>query len=124
MNPIVLRAEEPPDDVVVVVRGGEMTSEFVHRSATAAHDELGIYALSVFLVLDEPLAELCAREPFLARYGKVRLSTVGELREAGFAIIPTLARPHYDIVLPDLQPSTLGRLDACFDPPVPNPGRG
>lgn len=124
MNPIVLRPEEPPDDAVVVVRGGQMTSEFVHRSATAAHDELGIYALSVFLALDDPLDELCAREPFLARYGKVRFSTVGALREAGFPLIPTLDRPHYDIVLPDLQPSTLERLDGCFEPPVPNPGTG
>lgn len=124
MKPIVLRAEEPPDDAVVVVRGGELTTEFVRRSASVAHDELGIYALSVFLVLDATLEELCAREPFLARYGKVRLSEAGVLRVAGFALIPTLDRPHYDIVLPDLLDPTLQRLDRCFQPSVRNPGRG
>jgi hypothetical protein len=33
MNPLVLRDELPPDDTVVVVRGGEMNSEFVRRTA-------------------------------------------------------------------------------------------
>lgn len=123
MNPITLRAEDPPNNTIVVVRGGEMTAEFVHRSALAAHDEIGIYALSVFLALDDSLVELCRREPFLSRYGKVRLSRVALLRGAGFALIPTLGRPHYDIVLPDLSHSTLERLDGCFESSVPNPGR-
>lgn len=57
------------------------------------------------------------------RYGKVRLSTVGALRAAGFAVIPTLARPHYDVVLPDVTAPTLSRLEGCFEPPVPNPAR-
>lgn len=123
MKPIVLRAEEPPEDTVVVIRGGEMTEEFVRRTATDAHDELGIYAVSVFLALDADVDALCSAEPFLVRYGKVRMSTVGRLRSEGFPLIPTLERPHYDVVLPDLLPSTLERLDRCFDPPIPNPGR-
>lgn len=123
MKPIVLRAEEPPDDVVVVVRGGEMTGGFVRRTATDAHEELGIYAVSVFLALDADVDELCAAEPHLVRYGKVRLSSVGRLRSDGFPLLPTLDRPHYDIVLPDLDDPTLQRLEGCFDPAVPNPGR-
>jgi hypothetical protein len=123
VNPIVLRAEEPPDDAVVVIRGGQMTGEFVRRTATDAHDELGIYAVSVFLTLDAAVEDLCATEPFLVRYGKIRLSTVERLRSGGFPLIPTLDRPHYDIVLPDLDDSTLLRLDGCFDAAVKNPGR-
>jgi hypothetical protein len=60
---------------------------------------------------------------FLLRYGKVRLSTVGRLRAAGFALLPTLRRPHYDVVLPDITDLTLDRLDGAFDAPIPNPGR-
>lgn len=123
MNPIVLRTEEPPEDTVVVIRGGEMTGDFVRRTATAAHEELGIFAVSVFLTLDLPVEELCALEPFLVRYGKVRMSAVGRLRAGGFALIPTLDRPHYDIVLPDLADPTLLRLDGCFDATRKNPGR-
>ena len=73
--------------------------------------------------LDAAVDDLCAAEPFLVWYGKVRFSTVGRIRSEGFPLIPTLDRPHYDIVLPDLHPPTVERLDRCFDPPVPNPGR-
>lgn len=123
MNPIVLRPEEPPDDAVVVVRGGEMTGAFVRRTATDAHDELGSYAVSVYLALDADVEELCAAEPYLLGSGKVRLSTVVRLRSGGFPLLPTLDRPHYDIVLPDLDDATLRRLEGCFDPARPNPGR-
>lgn len=123
MEPIVLREEEPPDDVIVVVRGGEMRSAFTRRTAETAHAELGIFAVSVFLTLDESVDELCAGEPFLARYRSVRLSTAGRVRDAGFPLIPTLDRPHYDIVLPNVRDGTLSRLDECFDPPIPNPAR-
>jgi hypothetical protein len=120
---LALRNEEPPDETVVVVRGGEMASDYVRRTARDAFDETGVYSLSVYLTLDEPLAEMCRGEPFLARYGKVRLSTVARVRQAGFVLLPTLGRPHCDIVLPDTSDGTLVRLDVCFDPPVSNPGR-
>jgi hypothetical protein len=79
--------------------------------------------VSVFLALDEPVDDLCAREPFLVRYGKVRLSTVGRLHQVGFVLVASLARPHYDIVLPDTSDHTLSRLDGCFEAAVTNPGR-
>lgn len=123
MEPIVLRDEDPPEDVVVVVRGGAMESAYLRRTALDAYDEVGLYTVSVFLALDDSVEALCAREPYLLRYGKVRLSTVGALRAAGFAVIPTLARPHYDVVLPDVTAPTLSRLEGCFEPPVPNPAR-
>jgi hypothetical protein len=123
MTPIELRDEEPPDDTIVVVRGGEMKSAAVVRSATDNHDEFGIYAISVFLTLDLPVERLCQVEDGLARYGKVRLSTAGRLRSLGFALLPTLARPHFDVVLPDVEEPTLDRLELAFDQPIPNPGR-
>ena len=124
MTSIELRDEEPPDDVVVVVRGGEMNSAFVRRSAQDTHDEVGLYAISVFLAVDESYEDLCRAEGGLARYGKVRLSTAGRLRALGFALLPTLARPHFDVLLPDLADATLDRLELAFDQPIPNPARG
>lgn len=123
MKEVMLRDEEPPDDTVVVVRGGEMNSAFVRRTAQSSADESGYYAVSVFLALDEPVELLCASEPYVARYGQVRLTTVGRIRHAGFPLLPTLDRPHYDVVLPDLEKPTLERLEATFDGPVPNPAR-
>jgi hypothetical protein len=94
----------------------------VRESAADAFAEFGIYAVSVFLALDEPVEVLCRHEPFLSRYKRIRRSTVGRVRAAGFALLPTLDRPHYDVVLPDLTDVTLDRLDSSFDPPEPNPG--
>jgi hypothetical protein len=121
---IALRDEDVPDDAVVVVRGGEMNSDHVRRSATDAYDEFGLYAVSVFLAQDASVSELCRDLAELQRYGKVRLSTVGRLRSLGFALIPTFDRPHFDVVLPDLTDATLDRLELGFDRPIANPGRG
>lgn len=123
MRPLVLRSEDPPEDAVVVVRGGEMNSDFVRETARDSFEEFGVYSISVFLALDVPVDELCAAEPHLARYGKVRVSTAGRLRREGFVLLPTLDRPHYDVLLPDLSDRTLDRLDESFDQTVPNPGR-
>lgn len=122
MSPIVLRQEDPPPDTVVVVRGGLAAAPGIRESAADAFEEFGIYAVSVFLTLDEPVEELCRHEPYLSRYKRIRRSTVGRLKAAGFALLPTLDRPHYDVVLPDLTDATMDRLDSSFDPPEPNPG--
>lgn len=123
MKLIALRSEEPPDDAIVVVRGGEMASEYVRRTALDAFDETGVYSISVFLALDGDVPEVCRKEPALARYGKVRLSTVRRLHGAGFVLLPTMGRPHYDIALTDVSDDTLDRLEGSFDPPIDNPGR-
>ena len=124
MNPLVLRAELPPDEAVVVVRGGEMNSAYVRASAQDAFADCGVFTISVSLALDLTVGELCASDRRISRYGKVRLSTVGRLRGEGFALLPTLARPHYDVVLADLSNDTLDRLESVFDAPIPRPHGG
>jgi len=39
------------------------------------------------------------------------------------SLLATSARPHFDVVLPDLTDPTIDRLVACFSTPMPNPGR-
>lgn len=39
------------------------------------------------------------------------------------ALLPTLARPHFDVLLPDLDDETLDRLELGFDNAIPNPAR-
>ncbi|MHB1987002.1 MAG: hypothetical protein ACYCSF_03310 [Acidimicrobiales bacterium] len=123
MEPLILRDEEPPDDAVVVVRGGVMASDSVRRSAQASMQLYGFFGLSVFSAAGLTAAELVASVPELGpdRYRQVRTSTVGRLRSAGFPLVPTQDHPHYDVVLPDLADPTLERLQTCFDPAVPNP---
>lgn len=123
MTPIILRDEQVPPDAAVVVRGGEMNGESVRRTAIGSHAEYGIFAVSVFVAFDVSVEQLCQERPELQRYRKVRLSTVDRLRSLGFALIPTLDRPHYDVVLPDVDDITLDRLELGFDLPIVNPGR-
>lgn len=125
MKFVLLRGEEPPADIVVVVRGGMngLDPATVTRTAARSLDAMGFLGVSVFLALDQTVEALCGSLDELVRYRQVRMSTVGAVRAAGFAFLATGDRPHFDIVLPDLDASTLARLDAAFAPPEPNPGR-
>lgn len=122
---VLLRGEEPPADAVVVVRGGMngLDPTTVARTATRSLDAMGFLGVSVFLALDQTVGELCTSMDELVRYRQVRMSTVGAVRVAGFAFLATGDRPHFDIVLPDLDATTLARLDGAFAAPEPNPGR-
>ena len=99
-----------------------MKSEFVRSSAQDAFFDFGVFTVSVALSLDLSVEQLCASDRRIARYGKVRLSTVGRLHQLGFALLPTLDRPHYDVVLADLEDATLDRLELAFDLAIPRPG--
>ena len=125
MTLIALRGEEPPDDTVVVIRGGEkgLTAETLRRTATATHREFGFYGVSVFLALDFGSPSCALRRTSCAATRRSRSRRAGRVRAAGFALLATEARPHFDIVLPDLDDHTLDRLRACFGDPRPNPGR-
>ncbi len=125
MRLLALRGEEPPDDTVVVIRAGEreLSAETLRRTADLSRIEFGFYGVSVFLALDADVTSLCASTDYLRRYSQIQESTAGRIRSAGFALLATDARPHFAIVLPDLDDETLARLRACFGPPRPNPGR-
>jgi hypothetical protein len=118
-----LRDEEPPDAVVVVIRGGLLAAESVLRTAETSMRLHGFYGISVFAAAGLSIDELVRRTPELApdRYKQLRSSTVGMARAAGLALLPTQDWPHFDIELPDLADGTIERLRACFDSPFPNP---
>ncbi len=121
--PIVLRDEDLPADAVVIVRGGVLGLEATRLGAQDNYNVCGYFAISVEAALDATWEELCRTSPRIAgRYNKVRLSTAGRIRSAGFPLLPTEDRPHYDIVLADVADATIERLVAAFDEPVENPG--
>lgn len=126
MKLVALRGEEPPDDAVVVIRGGanSLSAEAVTRSADRNMVAFGFLGISVFLADADHLAEVCGSIDELRRYGQIRRSVVARVTTAGFALLATGESPHYDIVLPDRSPGTLDRLVSCFGEPEPNPGRG
>lgn len=121
---LAIRGEDPPEDAVMIVRAGVMAPDALRRTATDSFEDFGVYLVSVEAVLETTVEETCRKSPRIGdRYGKVRLSTAGRLRAAGFVLLATFDRPHYDIALPDLSDAILMRLDGCFDAPIPNPGK-
>jgi hypothetical protein len=121
-RPLPLRSEQPPDDTTVVLRAGVMNADNVRRAAERTFGIYAIYGISVVGALDTTVQATC-RDERIAGYRRVRLSTFGRVRRAGFALLATFDRPHFTLVLPDLSELTLSRLDRCFDAPIPNPGQ-
>jgi len=93
------------------------------RGAQVSLQRHGFLGVSVFAAAGMNVEELARATPWLSalRYKQLRYSTVGALRLARFALIPTQEWPHYDIELPDLTAATLVRLIRCFGPPFTNP---
>ncbi|MGQ0431531.1 MAG: hypothetical protein ACT452_03875 [Microthrixaceae bacterium] len=121
----ILRAEPPPDDMVVVIRGGERSLEdaALDRALSDCWDAHGFFGLSVFAdPTSADIANLARRTP-LGRRRVVRIAVVGRLRESGFEVLPTFAnRYHFSIVVPDATPRTFTEVRSCFGPPMTNPG--
>jgi hypothetical protein len=123
VRPLPTRREHPADDAVVVIRAGVMSNANIERSAQRTFRRYGIYAISVEAALDGSVEETCTTSVRLAGYGQIRVSTFGRLRQERFALIATFERPHFSLLLADLTTPTLDRIQACFDPAVPNPAR-
>ena len=119
-----VRDEAPPDDTVVVVRGGLAAADSIRRTAEVSLALHGFYGVSVLLAFDLSIEDLVRRTPELApeRYKQLRTTTVRRVRQAGFELLAFGEWPHYDIVLADLSDETVEGLRACFGPPFANPG--
>ena len=121
-QPLPLRAGLPPGDVTVVLRAGVMSADNVTRAAERTFAVYAVYGISVEGVIDTTVQQAC-RGDRIVSYRRVRLSTFGRVRGAGFALLATFDLPHFTLLLADLSELTLARLDRCFDEPIPNPGR-
>ncbi len=121
-RPLPLRPDQPPDDATVVLRAGMMSEVAVRRAAERSFALYAVYGISVEGVIDITVQEACRGDRVMA-YRKVRLSTFGRVRGAGFALLATFDHPHFTVVLADLSELSIARLNRCFDDPIPNPGR-
>ena len=106
-----------------MVRGGLLAADSVRRTAAVSMREHGFFGVSVHAALGVSVEELVGATPELGRdrYERLRATTAGALRGAGFALLATQARPHYDVVLDDVEHPTIERLRGCFGFPNPAP---
>jgi hypothetical protein len=94
-----LRGGQPPDDAVVVIRGGVLSPQGAQRAATRSLRLFGVLGISIEATLGVSVLEACRTSERLSRYGHVQLSSFGRLRSAGFALLATFEHPHFDVVL-------------------------
>jgi hypothetical protein len=123
----LLRAEQPPPDTTIVVRGGRDTLDKLrgHAQRTArawALDGQPLFGISVFAVLGIALEELLARR--FASFRTIYLPTAGQLREHGFELLATGQRPHYTVRLRRADDPELEKLLAALGAARPNPQYG
>ncbi len=121
MKPLI-RDEQPPDDAVVVIRGGLHSLDLARIRETAEDSlaDVGFYGLSVFAAYDGDVRALCERIQRLRSPGVIWVARVADLRANGFELVATDAAPHFDVVLPDLAAGTIAMLIWCFES-RPNP---
>ncbi len=119
MSPFRARVEELADDALVVVRGGSLDARAIRTDAIAAHARFGEHGISAFSAADPATLDALARDR-LAQFDILVLMTAGAIRGAGLELRPTFRRPHYTIMLPDLD-RDIERLVRCDNVRRTNP---
>ena len=123
----LVRRESPPDDAVVVVRGGPDTEDKIahHAAKTAklwSYEGAPLEGISVLLALGDPNDHsLDAVLASLSTYRVVHLTTVGQLRAGGFDVLATGRRPHFTVRSVDGGSLRIAELFAVLGDRQPNP---
>lgn len=123
--PEVVRDERPPDDLLLVVRGGAngLSDAVLHRTTGDCWERHGFFGVSVFSAPGDDLVGLSRANLAIRRRSQVRTARCRALRNAGFEVVATFTNPgHYSVVLPDTTDERFASLRSCFSPAVTNPG--
>ena len=122
-----LRDEEPPDESVVVVRGGPDTIDKIAKNAVRTArawtlDGEPLEGISVFCALD-PTGDgsLDGVLSTMRSYRLVHLRRAGDLRTNGYELLPTATRPHYTLLPAGGATLIPERLLAALGEAQPNP---
>lgn len=121
----LLRPEAPPDDLLLVVRGGSMTLSDAHLANQVGDcwERYQFFGVSVFGAPQDDLVVLSRAVRAIRIRPVVRVARCGTLRSAGFEVMPTFPNPyHFSVVLPDATPAAFDSLRSCFAEAESNPG--
>lgn len=123
--PEIVRDETPPDDLLLVVRGGRdsLTDAILQRAMHNSWTVHGFFGISVFGAPGDDLEALSREEPAIRKRRFVALVRCGDLRRRGFEVVPTFRDPrHFSVVLADATADQLDLLRSCFGEAIANPG--
>jgi hypothetical protein len=100
-----------PDDDLVLVPGAELAAEALRRDAIRTYRRFGEYGISVLGALTETdIDELAGG--LLRRFEVLTVMKAEAVRRSGIELRPTFRRPHYTLMLPDLD-KAIFRLLRC-----------
>lgn len=119
MSPFRVRREQLADDALVVVRGDDLSVPLIRRDALRAYRRFREYGVSVLGASDGDALDALAAG-VLIRFEVLTLMRVGTIRAAELEVRPTFRRPHYSIMLPDLDADII-RLIRCENVSWSNP---
>ncbi|MEQ9164418.1 MAG: hypothetical protein RLN74_17005 [Ilumatobacter fluminis] len=122
----VRSGEIPTSDAAVVIRGGPDTLSLLRSHARRLNrafllDGEPVFGVSVFVALDDvgAASERGVLSGKLRSYPSIYRCRAGELFERGLGLLPTFARPHYTVLLPELE--AVDDLAAALGTLLPNP---
>jgi len=110
-------------DEAVVMRGGRSRPDTLSKTALAHYDECGDFAISVRSRPGATADDLARVDPPMITYARLRETTVGALRAAGYNVIPDEPPPaHALIMLPRLPTDEdYEAVSTAFGEPRANP---
>lgn len=111
MSPLRVRREPAPDDGLFLVRGDELAAETLRRDAIRTYRRFGEYGVSVLGASTEADIDALAGG-LLRRFDVLTVMTAGAVLRWGIELRPTFRRPHYTVMLPNLDEDVF-RLLGC-----------
>jgi hypothetical protein len=124
-----VREEMPPRNASVVLRGGPDTVSLLRSHARRLNrlyslDGAPVFGVSVFVAYGDigPMSERTILSKKLHSYPTIYRTTVGDLLDADFHVLPTFAAPHYTLLVPNL--GAVAELAAAFGNLIQNPYAG
>jgi hypothetical protein len=122
-EPLILRDASPPG-VIVVVRLGSRTllDEQLGQRCEMSFDRWGIHGFSVLEVPERVNWGLLARlRPEVTTRPTLFSAEGRDLVEAGFPLLPTMAHPHWTVVVAEPTTAQFQRVREIFGGPLDNP---
>jgi hypothetical protein len=111
MSGVRVRREPLADDALVVVRGGLLDIDTMRVDALRSFARFGEYGVSVLAAPDELAIDELGRT-ILRPNENLTVMQAGDIRSRGLELRPTFRRPHFTVLLPDLE-ADLIRLASC-----------
>lgn len=121
-EPLALRGAVTAPGLVVVRLGvSTLDDEVLRRSVEECHERWGIWGFSVLEVPDGDFAKLVRMRPIVAGRRQLLVADGESLIGDGFPLLPTLAWPHWTVVLAAATDAQFARVRSHFRGPLDNP---